>query len=70
MKKQKIKYRSFKNLDVIALNEDMSKVNIQVQSNKSTNDVDVNEIYDVWQLIIFPIHFFYWNMFIKNSIYI
>jgi hypothetical protein len=34
MKKQKIKYRSFKNLDVIALNEDMSKVNIQVQSNK------------------------------------
>jgi hypothetical protein len=31
--KQKIKYRSFKNLDVIALNEDLSKVNIQVQSN-------------------------------------
>jgi hypothetical protein len=30
--KQKIKYRSFKNLDVMALNEDMSKVNIQVQS--------------------------------------
>ena len=28
--KQKIKYRSFKNLDVIALNEDLSKVNIQV----------------------------------------
>jgi hypothetical protein len=31
--KQKIKYRSFKNMGVIALNEDMSKVNIQVQSN-------------------------------------
>jgi hypothetical protein len=26
--KQKIKYRSFKNLDVMALNEDLSKVNI------------------------------------------
>jgi hypothetical protein len=36
--KQKIKYRCFKNLDVIALNEDLSKVNIQVQSNTSTND--------------------------------
>ena len=43
--KQKIKYRSFKNLDVMALNEDMSKVNIQVQSNTSTNEIDVNEIY-------------------------
>jgi hypothetical protein len=42
--KQKIKYRSFKNRDVIALNEDLSKVNIQVQSNTNTNDVDVNEI--------------------------
>jgi hypothetical protein len=40
--KQKIKYRSFKNLDVMALNEDMSKVNIQVQSNTSTNEIDVN----------------------------
>jgi hypothetical protein len=29
--KQKIKYRSFKNLDVIALNEDLFKVNIQVK---------------------------------------
>ena len=36
--KQKIKYRSFKNLVVIALNEDLSKVNIQVQSNTSTNE--------------------------------
>jgi hypothetical protein len=45
--KQKIKYRSFKNLDVMALNEDLSKVNIQVQSNTSTNDIDVNEIYEI-----------------------
>jgi hypothetical protein len=30
----------------MALNEDLSKVNIQVQSNTSTNDIDVNEIYE------------------------
>jgi hypothetical protein len=41
--KQKIRYRSFKNMDVMALNEDLSKVNMQVQS--STNEIDVNEIY-------------------------
>jgi hypothetical protein len=46
LQQQKIKYRSFKNMGVIALNEDMSKVNIQVQSNTSTNDIDVNEIYE------------------------
>ena len=33
-------------MDAIALNEDLSKVNIQVQSNTSTNDIDVNEIYE------------------------
>jgi hypothetical protein len=27
----------------------MSKVNIQVQSNKSTNDVDVNELYETFE---------------------
>ena len=47
--KQKIKYRSFKNLDVIALNEDLSKVNIQVQSNTSTNDINMNEIYETFE---------------------
>ena len=30
-------------MDVMALNEDLSKVNMQVQS--STNEIDVNEIY-------------------------
>ena len=44
--KQKIKYRGFNNLDVMALNEDLSKVNIQVQSNTSTNEIAVNEIYE------------------------
>ena len=47
--KQKIKYRSFKNMDVMALNEDMSKVNIQVQSNTSTNEIDVNEISETFE---------------------
>ena len=33
----------------MALNEDLSKVNIQVQSNTSTNDIDVNEIYETFE---------------------
>jgi RIO-like serine/threonine protein kinase len=31
------------------MNEDLSKVNIQVQSNTSTNDIDVNEIYETFE---------------------
>jgi hypothetical protein len=34
----------------------MSKVNIQVQSNTSTNDIDVNEIYE-WQSLIPVVQF-------------
>jgi hypothetical protein len=35
--------------NVIALNEDLSKVNIQVQSNTSTNEIDVNEIHETFE---------------------
>lgn len=68
--KQKIKYRSFKNLDVIALNEDLSKVNIQVQSNTSTNDIDVNEIYETFESdinTIFDKHVPIKEMYRKNN---
>jgi hypothetical protein len=54
--KQKIKYRSFKNMDVMALNEDLSKVNMQVQS--STNEIDVNEIYVTFRCIFLGNNFF------------
>ena len=47
--KQKIKYRSFKYLDVMALKEDLSKVYIQVQWNASKNKIDVNEIYETFE---------------------
>jgi thiamine phosphate synthase YjbQ (UPF0047 family) len=68
--KQKIKYGSFKNLDVIALNEDLSKVNIQVQSNTSTNDIDVNEIYETFESdinTIFDKHVPTKEMYRKNN---
>ena len=39
--KQKIKYRSFKNLDVVALNEDLSKVNVQILTVNSQVDTDM-----------------------------
>ena len=70
MKKQKIKYRSFTNLDVIALNEYLSKVNIQVQSNTITNDIAVNEIYETFESdknTIFDKHVPIKEMYRKNN---
>ena len=39
--KQKIKYRSFTNLDVVALNEDLSKVNVPISNVNSQVDTDM-----------------------------
>jgi thiamine phosphate synthase YjbQ (UPF0047 family) len=59
-----------KHVGSFALNEDLSKVNIQVQSNTSTNEIDVNEIYETFESdinTIFDKHVPTKEMYRKNN---